>query len=272
MTMRSIFWGCLLMGGVVLVCWLVCREKPEPDFLQGDAVDRVLYHHFHPPKEGQPPNWSAGAAWHEYGRRMTVALIRQGIGDLLDEEDVDIYDPVFKLGFTLGEEGKEKALDALRKKVERRDATIRELREECDDLLHQLEQLRDQEQSPPPSEPVRSVRTIAAQDPDDYNRIMEEYWSSPKSMEELLAERGYVRAETEPKPESDPEPLPEPELLQEQPVAPEPLKFQTTKERNAAIVEYRKSHSVAETALSFGISESLVKTVMSNFKKQVKAG
>lgn len=256
----------LFVGGVLLFCWWVRRE-PEPEYQQGSAVDRVLYHHFHPPREGQPPDWPAGQAWHEYGRRMTVALIRQGIGDLLNEEYVDNHRPVFELGFTLGEDGKDKAIDALRKKVERRDETIKELREERDDLLHQLEQLR--EQRPNPSEPVRSVRAAPAHSSDDYNELLEEYWGSPKSMDELLAERGYVRAAS---PEAEPLPEPEPEPKEENEEAPPPLTFPSVKERNAAIVEYRKSHSVAETALSFGISESLVKTVMSNFKKQVKAG
>lgn len=246
---------------VVLLVYILTRRRPEPDYLQGDAVDRVLYWHFHPPEDDDREKWPAGKAWHEYGRKMTVALIRQGIGDLLDEENVETYDPVFKLGFTLGEDGKTKALDALRKQVERRDATIKELREERDDLLHQLEQLRDREQRPPASEPVRSVRAVAAQAPDDYNRLMEEYWSSPKSMEELLAERGYVRAETKPEPAPEPEPLPEPEPV------PEPLRFCSTKERNAAVVEYLKDHTTAEAAAAFDLSESLVRNIKSKANK-----
>lgn len=139
--MAELFCFIILIAVLGLVVWVMPRDgpEPEPDFQQGDAVDRVLYHYFHPPEEGQQPDWPAGKAWHEYGRRMTVALIRQGIGELLEEEYVDNNRPVFELGYTLGEDGKTKALDALRKKVERRDATIRELRNERNQLEEQLQ-------------------------------------------------------------------------------------------------------------------------------------
>lgn len=177
---------------------------------------------------------------------MTVALIRQGLGELLDEEDVDLYDPVFKLGFTLGEDGKEKALDALRKKVERRDATIERLQAEVEELRS-----RPEPKPEPEPEPLRHPEPTS-----EKNAFAEAWFRSPILDREEFAREYYAG-----NPVQEPEPEPEPDA------APAPLKFQTIKERNAAIVEYLENHSTAETAEAFGINESLVRNVKCRAKK-----
>lgn len=118
--------------------WTELHATPPPaEMVQGSAVDRVLFHW------GNGGEWSASTAWCEGGRGMMVALIRQGFGCTLCEGKVDRYRPVFELGYALGEEGREKAVDALRKQVERRDERISDLREECAAIAEQLDEERN---------------------------------------------------------------------------------------------------------------------------------
>lgn len=122
------FWVMLLTFSQWVI-YLKVREwqrsrHPEPK--QGKPVDRVLWHTLS--DTGTP--WAAGDSWQRKGRRMTVALIRQGLGEMLHELSVNDYAPIYQLGYTVREEEQSKAVEALTAKIERRDKIIEQLRDE----------------------------------------------------------------------------------------------------------------------------------------------
>lgn len=116
---------------------LKLRRKPdeEPEAIQGKPVDRVLYHLV---TDAQCP-WDAGESWEKHGRGHIVALERQGLDDMLDERAVEDYKAAYTLGYCVREEADRKEIARLTKQLKRREETIRDLRNERNQLEEQLQ-------------------------------------------------------------------------------------------------------------------------------------
>lgn len=154
------------------------NRTPEPK--QSRAVDRVLYHEI---TDTALP-WQAGESWQKHGRGYTVALIRQGLGDMLDELEVNDYRAVYCLGYAVKEQEGVKDLDAMRKQLQRRDSTI-------DRLQAQIEELRTNRPKPKPEpEPVRTPVPTS-----EWARLCEEWARSPVLMEELRKDSTSTQTE-----------------------------------------------------------------------------
>lgn len=224
--------------------------------VQGTPVDKVLYHHTH------GGEFAAAESWSRKGRGYTAAVLRQGMGELLDEASIDSYKPVFELGFVTGEEGKEKALDALRKQVERRDATIDRQSAELDRLQRELSQR--------PERPARPAKS------DIYTDVLTEWGRTEKDVDEILRERGLQRIE--------PPTAPEPVTLEPEPMPGKPEDFQTAEEPEELTPDYKaltgderkeamaalKDEGMSYTQIGelFGVTSGCVKSTVSQWRKQ----
>lgn len=140
MTSKELFVFLLLL--LTLSQWVIYfklrawRRSRHPEPKQGNPVDRVLWHTLS--DTGTP--WKAGDSWQRKGRRMTVALVRQGLGDMLNELNVNDYAPIYQLGYTVREEEEKAALSALQATIDRRDDTIETLRQKLRQAQEHQEQ------------------------------------------------------------------------------------------------------------------------------------
>lgn len=170
--------------------------------------------------------WEAGKAWSEYGCGETAALLRQGF-ELVTTEKLlhSVYKGCWQLGYIDGAIELEKEREKHERHLKARDGLISSLKNQLADLQqHEVEQ-EDYSQE------YRKLKK-------DYDRLSAAFYAQNAELKELRA------------------------LAAEQAPEVAPLQFNSIAERNAAIVEYRGSHTNAETAEKFGVTINLVKQVI----------
>lgn len=204
MTSKEVFFFLLLT--LTLSQWIAYFKLREwwrfrhPEPLQGKPVDRVLWHTLS--DTGTP--WKAGDSWQNKGRGMTVAMIRQGLDEMLNELNVNDYAPIYQLGYAVREADEEAALNALNATIRRRDETIDRLTEEL---------RRSQERSQPYQQPLQA--RSASPKKSDWSAACEEWARTPVGVVNLDDYRQAPISEgiTAPEPENV-EPTPESEEMQ----------------------------------------------------------
>lgn len=157
--------------------WTELHRTQDPEYRQGTPVDRTLWHILS--DTGTP--WEAGSSWEHEGRGFTVALIRQGLGRLLNENRVSSYEPIYCLGYTVREEADRKQLEAMEKRLERMEEKLHEQRQEAEELRQALAQR-------PRTAPQQHRNTGTPME-----EALEQWGRSPASMEEIMTARGWQR-------------------------------------------------------------------------------
>lgn len=234
----------LAIVGVLCGLWRhFSRPEPEPlDFEQSNAVDKVLYHHF------SGGEWETGTAWSEYGRRQSVALVRQGLGELLDETEVERLKPVWELGYELGQDGKSKATASLQRRLDTQKRIADSLRAENETLREQAARVPELMQGTRQAEQAREKTANL------YRSIRAECEALREELEQLRQDEPRTNSEQKP-PEEEPDTMPE-----------------DTESRNRRIVELRQAgQSLGQIAAVTGLSRQRVKQICDSVKLEEKA-
>lgn len=241
--------------------WKRWRSR-EPEPKQGKPVDRVLWHFI---SDHDTP-WDAGTSWERCGRGYIVALQRQGLGELLNERAVSDYKAAYTLGYTVREEEDRKEIEALSKRLERRESASDRLRAEVEELREKLAQrpaaAPTQQRKPSPTDPL--------------SEALHEWGGCTDNLETIMQRKGWGRINP-----VSVAPVPVPDFDFEEPAIAEPetepaqpeIDYTALKgtDRKQAMLELReKGLSNPEVANLFGVSVSCVKSTISVYKKQLQ--
>ncbi len=162
--------------------WKRWRSR-EPEPKQGKPVDRVLWHFI---SDHDTP-WDAGTSWERCGRGYIVALQRQGLGELLNERAVSDYKAAYTLGYTVREEEDRKEIEALSKRLERRESASDRLRAEVEELREKLAQrpaaAPTQQRKPSPTDPL--------------SEALHEWGGCTDNLETIMQRKGWQRVPAE---------------------------------------------------------------------------
>lgn len=181
---KDLFWGLLLF--LTLSQWIVYAKVREwwrsrhPEPKQGKPVDRVLWHMI---SDTETP-WDAGTSWEKHGRGYIVALQRQGLDELLDERDVSDHKAAYTLGYCVREQEDTKELEALKKRLERREAALQRKQVEVEELRGKLAQ----RPAAAPT-PQRNTKPV-----DPLQESWHEWGTCVDSLETIMQRKGWVRA------------------------------------------------------------------------------
>lgn len=238
---------------------LKLRRKPdeEPEAIQGKPVDRVLYHLV---TDAQCP-WDAGESWEKHGRGHIVALERQGLDDLLDERAVEDYKAAYTLGYCVREQEDAKKLEALRKRLERREEALQRKQWEVDGLREKLAQ-----RPTTATEPQRNTNPAPV---DPLQEGWHEWGTCGDSLETIMQRKGWQRI-------AAPEPVhvaeePEDSTQTAESVTEDTASIyadMTTEERTATMIKLKdEGKSYREIALLFGVTEGSAKGAISRGRK-----
>lgn len=108
---RVVMWG---VSAFLIMIWWRNRElwRQDSSFLQSDEVNRALSHLT---KGGV---WDAGTAWEQYGRGEVAAFTRQGLNQIIGEQELDRFcRPAFQIGYADARADSKKELEQLGRKV-----------------------------------------------------------------------------------------------------------------------------------------------------------
>lgn len=104
----------IVVSIVLCLVWYRNRALWRQDmaFLQSEEVNQALSHLTN---AGQ---WAAGEAWTNYGRAEVGAFTRQGLNQIMTEEELDqLCRPAFQIGFADGELASKRELEKLRRQL-----------------------------------------------------------------------------------------------------------------------------------------------------------
>lgn len=108
---RGVVWA---VSALLILIWWRNRALWRQDcaFFQSGEVNQALEHYS---KGGV---WAAGDAWERYGRGETAAFVRQGLNQLMSEEDIDrLCRPAYQIGYEDARGDSKKELEKLRRQI-----------------------------------------------------------------------------------------------------------------------------------------------------------
>lgn len=211
-------------------------------YLQCPEVDRVLGK-----LTTKDTDSTAWEAWSDGGMRQTRALYHQSLGYLISDEEIERLSlPVWLLAWVVATQA-----------AERQEATMRnriaQLEQDVDDLRRQL-MLGRQAVDEAKAERGNYSRLHAESEKNRreasiYRQRAEELEQDVAALQSTLAaiEKAAMQEAQQ-------------ELEQEAPT------YSSREERNAAMAEFRQTHTLAETAEQFGLTVGGVKGILSKMK------
>lgn len=218
------------------------QEELRDRYCQAPEVDRVLGK-----LTAHDTDSEAWQAWSDYGMRMVRALYHQSLGYLISDEEIERLSlPAFLLAWVLAVRAAERAIAKLTGRIE-------QLEEQVKDLNTQL-RLGRQAVDEAKDERARYSRLYSESERNReeariYRQRAEELEQDVVALQSTLAaiEKAAMQEARQ-----------EPE--QETPT------YSSREERNAAMAEFRQTHTLAETAEQFGLTVGGVKGILSKMK------